>query len=202
MIRVGITGGIGTGKTFICNIFRFLGIPVYDADLRAKQLVEESLPVKQEIIKLFGSDAFNDQGQYNRKLISSKIFQQPELKLALEHIIHPAVRMDSQNWFKYYEDHHLAYVLKEAALLYESGSHLDLDQVIVVDAPVELRIQRLIQREGWNEDEIKLRMSNQWSQEEKLRRADFIILNDGKSPVIPQVWSIHHQLLKHSALSL
>ena len=202
MIRVGITGGIGTGKTFICTIFRFLGIPVYDADLRAKQLVEESAQVKQEIINLVGSDAFTDQGQYNRKLISSKIFQQPVLKQALEQIIHPAVRKDSLRWFKHYENLHLAYGLKEAALLFESGSDVDLDQVIVVDAPLELRIQRLMQRDGWSEDEIKSRMTNQWPQEEKLRRADFIILNDGKSPVIPKVWAIHHQLLKHSSLSL
>lgn len=202
MLRIGITGGIGTGKSFVCNLFQYLGIPVYDADLRAKQLVNESESVQQKIREAFGPESFTQTGEYNRKFIGTKIFQHPEMKQMLEQIIHPAVREDTLRWFERNEKKHLPYVLKEAALLFESGSYADLDKIIVVDAPMELRIERIKQRDGLTENEIISRMNSQWPQEVKLRRADYVINNDGKSSLIPKVWAIHHVLLKHSALSL
>ncbi len=202
MLKAGITGGIGTGKSLVCAIFKVLGIPVYDADLRAKQLVNESKPIKQKIIALFGAGAFSSVGEYERKFISHKIFENPGLKHALENIIHPAVKEDTLRWFADLEKKQHPYALKEAALLFESGSHVDLDKIIVVDAPLELRIQRIIKRDGLNKQEILSRIESQWPQEIKLRQADFVIQNDGSSPLIPKVWAIHHQLLKHAAVSL
>jgi len=202
MLKAGITGGIGTGKSYVCAIFKALGVPVYDADLRAKQLVDESKSIKQKITEVFGTGAFSSDGEYERKFISRKIFENPDLKIALENIIHPAVREDSLRWFADLEKKQHPYALKEAALLFESGSHAELDKIIVVDAPLELRIRRILKRDGLSEHETLARIGNQWPQETKLRQADFIIQNDGTSPLIPKVWAIHHQLLKHAAVSL
>jgi dephospho-CoA kinase len=202
MLKAGITGGIGTGKSYVCAIFKVLGVPVYDADLRAKQLVNESKTIQEKIISTFGPGSFSAQGEYQRKFISQKIFQNPELKLTLEHILHPAVKEDSLRWFAFQETQHHLYALKEAALLFESGSYIDLDKIIVVDAPMELRITRLMLRDGLDEMEIRSRIDSQWPQELKLARADFVIQNDGNSPLIPRVWAIHHQLLHHAAVSL
>ena len=202
MLKAGITGGIGTGKSYVCAIFKALGVPVYDADLRAKQLVDESKSIKQKITEVFGTGAFSSDGEYERKFISRKIFENPDLKIALENIIHPAVREDSLRWFADLEKKQHPYALKEAALLFESGSHTELDKIIVVDAPLELRIRRILKRDGLSEQETLARIGNQWPQETKLRQADFIIQNDGTSPLIPKVWAIHHQLLKHAAVSL
>lgn len=202
MLKVGITGGIGTGKSYVCAIFKVLGVPVYDADLRAKQLVSESIIIREKIISAFGPDSFSAQGEYQRKFISQQIFKNPDLKLTLEHILHPAVIEDALRWFAFQETQHHLYALKEAALLFESGSNMDLDKIIVVDAPMEMRINRLILRDGLTEAEIRSRIDSQWTQELKLARADFVIQNDGKSPLIPRVWAIHHQLLNHAAVSL
>ena len=151
---------------------------------------------------MFGAGAFSSDGEYERKFVSRKIFENPDLKIALENIIHPAVTEDSLRWFADHEKKQHPYALKEAALLFESGSHAELDKIIVVDAPLELRIQRILKRDGLSEQETLARIGNQWPQETKLRQADFIIQNDGTSPLIPKVWAIHHQLLKHAAVSL
>jgi len=202
MLRVGITGGIGTGKSLVCTIFKLLGIPIYDADLRAKQLVDESSSIKARIINVFGTAAFSESGQYNRKFISSRIFEHPELKTELENIIHPAVIQDSEDWFTSQESNKIPYALKEAALLFESGSYRELNKIIVVDAPLDLRIKRILLRDGLPEKEIRLRIDSQWPQEVKIAKADFVIYNDGKSALIPRVWAIHHRLLEYTALSL
>jgi len=202
MLKAGITGGMGTGKSFVCNIFKLLGVPVYDADLRAKQLVVESSSIKAGIINVFGTAAFSESGQYNRKFISSRIFEDPELKTELENIIHPAVIQDSKDWFTVQESIKVPYALKEAALLFESGSYRELNKIIVVDAPLDLRIKRLILRDRLTEKEILLRMDSQWPQEVKISKADFVIYNDGKSALIHQVWAIHHRLLEFTTLSL
>jgi len=202
MLKVGITGGIGTGKSFVAGIFRVLGIPVYEADRRAKEITEESPGLKKQIIDLLGTQAYTPEGKYNRVFVSRAIFTDARLKQALESLIHPEVRKDGEAWFRRQEEEGHPYCLKEAALLYESGSDRDLDQIIVVDAPLELRIRRLIKRDGLSENEIMNRVNQQWAQEIKKEKADFIIHNDGRHPVIPQVLAIHHQLVRGASVSL
>lgn len=202
MLKVGITGGIGTGKSFVADIFSILGIPVYEADRRAKELTEENPRLKKQIVDLLGTQAYTPEGKYNRIYISQLIFRDAELKRALEALIHPEVLNDGKDWFKRQEEQGYPYCLKEAALLYESGSDRELDKIIVVDAPLELRIRRLIKRDRLSEEEIMSRVGQQWDQEIKKEKADFIIINDGLHPVIPQVLGIHHQLVRAASVSL
>lgn len=202
MLKVGITGGIGTGKSFVADIFSILGIPVYEADRRAKELTEENPRLKKQIVDLLGTQAYTPEGKYNRIYISQLIFKDADLKRALEALIHPEVLNDGKDWFKRQEEQGYPYCLKEAALLYESGSDRELDKIIVVDAPLELRIRRLIKRDRLSEEEIMSRVGQQWDQEIKKEKADFIILNDGLHPVIPQVLGIHHQLMRAASVSL
>lgn len=202
MLKVGITGGIGTGKSFVADIFSILGIPVYEADRRAKELTEENPRLKKQIVDLLGAQAYTPEGKYNRMYISQLIFKDAELKRALEALIHPEVLNDGKDWFKRQEEQGYPYCLKEAALLYESGSDRELDKIIVVDAPLELRIRRLIKRDRLSEEEIMSRVGQQWAQEIKKEKADFIIINDGMHPVIPQVLGIHHQLVRAASVSL
>ena len=202
MLKVGITGGIGTGKSFVADIFSILGIPVYAADRRAKEITEENPRLKKQIVDLLGTQAYTPEGKYNRIYISQLIFKDAELKRALEALIHPEVLTDGKAWFKRQEELGYPYCLKEAALLYESGSDLELDIIIVVDAPIELRIRRLIKRDRLSEEEIMRRVGQQWAQEIKKEKADFIIINDGMHPVIPQVLGIHHQLVRAASVSL
>lgn len=202
MLKVGITGGIGTGKSFVADIFSILGIPVYEADRRAKELTEENPRLKKQIVDLLGTQAYTPEGKYNRIYISQLIFKDADLKRALEALIHPEVLNDGKDWFKRQEEQGYPYCLKEAALLYESGSDRELDKIIVVDAPLELRIRRLIKRDRLSEEEIMSRVGQQWDQEIKKEKADFIIINDGLHPVIPQVLGIHHQLMRAASVSL
>lgn len=202
MLKVGITGGIGTGKSFVAKLFGILGVPVYEADRRAKDLTEENPRLKKQIVDLLGTPAYTPEGKYNRIYVSQLIFKDAELKRDLEALIHPEVLADGKAWFKQQEKLGHPYCLKEAALLYESGSDRELDKIIVVDAPLEVRIRRLIKRDGHSEEEIMSRVRQQWDQEIKKERADFIIINDGLHPVIPQVLGIHHQMVRAASVSL
>ncbi len=202
MLKVGITGGIGTGKSFVSNVFRVLGIPVYDADRRAKAITEENPRLKKQIVDLIGTQAYTPEGKYNRVYISQLIFNNAKMKKRLEALIHPEVLADGSAWFRQQEAMGYPYGLKEAALLFESGSAGEMDKIIVVDAPLELRIRRLVRRDGLSEEEIMGRVSQQWPQEIKKEKADFIIINDGGHAVIPQVLGIHHQLVRGADVSL
>lgn len=196
MLKVGITGGIGTGKSFACNLFKLLRIPVYDADEKAKWLCENNPVLIQNIKKLLGDEAYTQQGKYNRAFVSKSIFANPDLKEKLEKLIHPAVLQDSELWFdKLKKGNKYPYAIKEAALLFESGSAHFLDKIIVVDAPVEIRMHRVQLRDNTSIENITARMKNQWPNEEKVKKADFIIFNDGIQAVIPQVVAIHKKLL-------
>ena len=197
MLRVGITGGIGTGKSFVCNLFRFFNIPVYSADIRAKELCEEDHMIKARIMSVFGHEAYTENGKYNTKFIASKIFDNPDLRKIIESIVHPAVLKDSNYWFESLQKKSIyPYALKEAAILFESGSDKGLDKIIVVDAPLKVRLQRIVQRDQITEEQVLKRIEMQWPSEKKLALADYIIHNDGKKAVIPQVVHIHQELIK------
>ncbi len=194
MLRVGITGGMGSGKSTVARMFGILGIPVYFADDEAKNLMNSDPDVKQAIISLFGSEAYI-QNQLNRKYISSVVFAAPEKLQALNTIVHPAVIAHGEKWL-----HHQTtpYALKEAALLFESGSNRQLDLVIGVWCPVALRIERVMERDQTGREDVIARMQKQMPEEEKMKLCDFIITNDEKEAIIPQVLNLHRVLLNRS----
>lgn len=192
MLKVGITGGIGSGKTTVCKIFEVLGIPVYYADDRAKDLMQTDLKLIASIKEIFGDKAYAS-GKLNRAYISSKAFASKQLLAKLNGVVHPAVARDSELWMNRHKD--LPYVLKEAALIFESGMHRYLDKIICVLAPIEERITRLKARDNTTYEEIAARMKNQMSDERKAELSDFVIRNDSRHKLIPQALAIHHILM-------
>ncbi|NGF56891.1 dephospho-CoA kinase [Parapusillimonas sp. SGNA-6] len=191
-IKVGITGGIGTGKSFVSKIFKTLGVPFYDADLEAKLIMNKDAKVREALIGAFGSQTYFDDGSLNRRYLSEQVFNDNEKLALLNSIVHPAVIQDSIDWSN---RQHAPYILKEAALLYESGSYKNLDYTILVTAPEELRIQRVMQRDHVDREEVLRRMAKQMPEAEKLQYADFLIHNDEKIPLLPQVLAIHNTLI-------
>ncbi len=195
MLRIGITGGIGSGKTTVCSIFQELGIPVYSADDRAKALMSENEVIRSGITELFGQEAYSD-GQLNRQHIAQIAFSDPEKLTALNQLVHPAVIEDFRTWSLQEEAKGTPYVIKEAALMFESGSYKDLDAVITVSAPEELRIQRTMDRDGSTREAVLGRLNKQWNEDQRLNKADLVIYNDGEQALIPQVMKLHNRFIK------
>ena len=196
MYKVGITGGIGSGKSTICKVFKSLGIAVYDADARGKLLLRENDLVKERVIKAFGTEAYNDDGSVNTAYLSEQIFENKESLNILNGIVHPAVRADFIDWL---EGQSGPYVLKEAAILIESGSHEELDQIIVVEASEESRLARVMKRDGVDESKVRDRMAAQLSDEERKPYANFTIDNNDDTLVIPQILQIHEDIIGRSS---
>ncbi|MBK6731669.1 MAG: dephospho-CoA kinase [Bacteroidetes bacterium] len=191
-LHVGITGGIGSGKTLVCHLFATLGIPVYYADERAKIILQSNDDVIAAVKNLLGNNVYSDEGILNRKLVATLVFSDSDLLAKYNAIIHPAVLQDSNLWMHQHASS--AYILKEAALLFESGSYKSLDKIICVTAPEILRIERVMRRDTISENAVKQRMKNQWSEAEKAALSDYIIINDGNTMLIPQVMNVHQQL--------
>ncbi len=196
MMKIGITGGIGSGKTTACQVFEVLGIPVFYADNAAKSLMHTDKLLRQDIIDGFGNDAYFENGELNRKHISSIVFNDDEQLAKLNALVHPAVFRAFDIWAN--EQKGVSYVLKEAALLFESDSYKMCDQSILVKSTEELRIRRIIQRDNSTADEVKLRMNRQLPDEKKEKLADHIIVNDEQALLIPQVLELHHHFLSLS----
>ena len=173
-LKIGITGGIGTGKTAASNMFEELGIPVFNADKEAKWLMNSDEKLKTKLLKLLGDQAYVD-NELNRPYIANMIFTDSSLKTKMEAIVHPAVRDHFINWYTRQE---APYILKEAALIYEIGDHKNLDYVIVVDAPEHIRIERVKQRDNSTTEAIRSRIQNQMNQSEKVKYADFVLNNE------------------------
>ena len=197
-LQIGITGGIGSGKSLACKIFHCLGVPVYDADSHAKELMTTDGILVSEIKKEFGVLSYNVDGSLNRAYLSSTVFNDSERLKVLNSLVHPRVGIDYKQWVDQHKKY--AYVLKEAALLFESGSDQLLDKVIVVHANEKLRLQRVLKRDHHRTaDQVLTIMKNQMTEEEKLKRADFMIRNDETTLLIPQVVSLHrHFISMHS----
>ena len=192
MLKIGVTGGIGSGKSTVCRIFSQLGVPVYSADDRAKQLMTEDEDLVERIEGLFGPDAYLANGILNREHISDRAFHDATLLGKLNALVHPAVFRDFDTWL---EQQTAPYIIKEAALLFESGSFRDLDFIVTVSAPRELRITRCMQRDGNTRKQVLARMDKQWTEKQRNDAADFIIKNDEKSALIPQVMELHAKFL-------
>lgn len=196
MLKVGITGGIGSGKTIVCRVFEALGIPVFYADGAGRFLMEHDALVMNSIRMLFGEEIYNG-GLLDRERVSSIVFRQPEKLQELNAIVHPAAQRYSLQWMQ--QQKGVAYVIKEAAIFFESGTYIDMDVMVGVTAPQQLRLLRAANRDGVTQDKIMQRMSFQMDDEEKMSRCQYVIHNDDVQPLIPQVLRIHEELLKQAA---
>lgn len=200
MLRIGITGGIGSGKTTVAKIFEVLGVPVYYADVAAKRLMNEDELLQQNIISHFGSAIFENK-QLNRGLLASIVFNDPEKLSLLNSIVHPVTIADAEKWMKQVakaDGKETPYAIKEAALLFESGAQKKLDYVIGVNAPYKLRLQRAMQRDNLSKEEIESRMVKQMDETKKMNLCNFIITNDEVQLLIPQVLELHKKLVHSS----
>lgn len=186
--HIGITGGIGSGKSFVCKIFESLSYQVYYADARAKSLMHRDVELVEGVKTLFGKEAYLPDGSLNRAYIGSIAFNDPPKLQKLNALVHPAVARDYVRWSEEIAgEYPHNFVLKEAAILFESGSYQFSDAVISVYAPKRLRIERVLQRETITKEAILSRMAKQWPESEKLKRADFCIFNDGSQLLLPQI---------------
>lgn len=185
-LKVGITGGIGSGKTTVARVFEVLGIPVYYADDAAKRIMNDDPVLREQIVREFGSEAYID-GSLNRAFLANIVFQDKKKLAVLNALVHPATIRNSNAWMKCQTS---AYAIREAALIFESGVQAQLDYVIGVSAPMELRMQRAMQRDQLTAIQVQERMDRQINETIKMRLCDFVIVNDGKQAVIPQVLAL------------
>ncbi len=194
VLKVGLTGGIGSGKSTVANIFRVLGIPVFDADTAAKTIMNEDEALKQQVTELFGTQSYIN-GQLDRKYIAGIVFSNAFKLEQLNAVVHPATIAAAERWLNIQTT---PYAVKEAAVLFESGSAAGLDVVIGVFAPQALRIQRVMERDNVTRDEVLKRMGYQIDDEIKKRLCDFVLTNDEQQLLLPQVISLHEKLLQYS----
>ena len=189
-IQIGITGGIGSGKSLVCKIFGVLGVPAYDADSRAKNLMTTDGILIDQIKKEFGSLSYDAKGTLNREFLSATVFAKQDKLKQLNALVHPRVAVDYKQWVEEHAGN--KYVLKETALLFESGSYKELDKIILVTAPKEIRIERVLARDNHRtKEDVEKIIQNQISEEEKEAKANFIIRNNESELIVPQVLDLH-----------
>ncbi len=194
ILKVGLTGGIGSGKSTAAQIFEVLGVPVYYADIEARRLMNEDTELKKEISHILGERAYVNE-ILDRKYVASIVFSDPSKLEQLNSIVHPATKKDSENWM---HRQSTPYAIHEAALVFEAKVSDRLDYVIGVSSPLELRIKRATERDKVNRDEILKRMHQQFDEEDKMSRCDFILVNDEQQLLIPQVLTLHETLIQLS----
>lgn len=193
---VGITGGVGAGKSTVAKVFSLLSIPVYSADDRAKWLMAHDESLKSAIIHSFGEDSYTDKGILNRAFLADKVFSSPENTEIINGLVHPAVAEDFRRWAAQQQS---PYVLKEAALLFESGSYKELNKVINVSSPLRIRVARILARDPHRTaEQVNNIIDRQLPDEEKNRLADFLIKNSDNHMIIPQVLQIHEKLVEEA----
>jgi dephospho-CoA kinase len=191
MIKVAVTGGIGSGKSVVCEVFEKIGIPVFYADSSAKELMNSDNNIKEYLISNFGSTIFDEDGKLFRGKFAEIIFNNKTSLLKVNEIVHPAVRKVFEEWAK---KQTTPYLIEETAILFESGlAHL-FDKIIYVTAPLELRIERVMKRDKTTREKVQERMKNQENDEKKIEKSDFIIVNDDKEMILPQIINIHSKL--------
>ncbi len=193
MIKVGLTGGIGVGKTVCADIFSLLGVPIYNSDIEAKLIMVRDETVKSAIVDIFGSESYTEDGALNRGHLASLIFSNKLLLAKMNGIVHPAVREHFAQWCLANQSH--KYIIQESALIFETGSFKSFDKVVLVHADLEVRIERVKLRDKATDEEVLARIKKQLPQEEKLEFADYVILNNSKRPLIKQILNIHIDLM-------
>ena len=192
MKRIGLTGGIGSGKSFIANILEHMGFPVYYSDLRSKELTKSNPSIKTGLISLFGEEVYSDD-QLNTQLVATKIFQNEEIRQKVNELIHPIVRKDFEDWVT---NQKTTLVFNEAAILFETGAYNNFDANILICAPLELKIQRVMKRENCSREHVLARMNKQWPDAEKMKLANYCVVNNNQLPVLDQLEVIMNDLLQ------
>lgn len=192
MLRVGLTGGIGSGKTLVSSVFEKLGVAVYYADSAARELMNTEAELKKGIQSMFGERAYSS-GGLDRAYLAEAVFGDDEKLAGLNKLVHPAVRQDFKRWTELQAGS--PYVLEEAAILFESGASEGMDLTVLVHAPVELRIERVMKRDGVSREAVLKRMAHQFSEAQLMKLADHILVNDGNEMILPQVIELHNKIL-------
>jgi dephospho-CoA kinase len=191
MLKIGLTGGIGSGKTTVAQIFEVLGVPVYYADSAAKDLMNRDSELKKQIISAFGPEVYKN-GKLDRAFLGGQVFGDTEKLTRLNSIVHPATLRDAENWMKKQKT---PYAIKEAALIFEAGLEKFFDYMVGVTAPKSLRMERAVSRDQTSAENVLQRMQQQMDEKEKISRCDFVITNDGVQALLPQVLDIHEKLM-------
>ena len=194
MLKIGITGGIGAGKSTVAGIFKVLGVPVFDADATAKNILNTDPLLREQVSSAFGSETYKN-GLLDRKYLATLVFNNPNQLAKLNALVHPASIEAANIWAKHWEEQGCPYILKEAALLFEAGTNVGLDFIIGVTAPVEMRIARVMERDHVTREEVLKRMQHQLDDSEKMKRCNFVIDNNEASLVIPEVLALHARFI-------
>lgn len=190
-IKIGVTGGIGSGKSTVCKIFRLLDIPVFEADRVANKLINSNVEIRNELVLLFGNKIYEPDNKLNRKMLADLIFNDESLLEKVNNLVHPAVRNEFMLW---HQKQNSKYVVHEAAILFESGFYKMMDFTILVSAPKELRIERVVKRNKIQPEMVESRINKQWNDEDKRKLASFELVNDNKHLLIPQILEIDKKL--------
>lgn len=195
MLKIGVTGGIGSGKSVACEIFKILNIPVYNADEQAKKLINSDPGIIEKLTERFGQDIYIN-GNLDRKKLSAIIFNNKKELTFVNETVHPRVFAHFDEWLELNKNNN--YIIKEAALLFETGSYKDLDKIILVTASEDIRIKRVMERDKIKEEAVKKIIENQLKESKKIKKANYIIHNEGDSLLIPQVLDLHHQFMNNN----
>jgi len=192
MIKIAVTGGIGSGKTLICNVFEKLGIPVFYADLWAKEIMNSDNVIKEKLISYFGTQIFDVNNQLIKRRLAEIIFNNTDSLLKVNDIVHPAVKKGFENWM---QNQNSSYVIEETAIVFESGLAQFFDKIISVTAPLEMRIERVMKRDNATRKKVMERIKNQNINENYHKKSDFLIINNEIEMILPQIINIHNKLL-------
>jgi dephospho-CoA kinase len=193
MVLVGLTGGIGSGKSTIANLFEQLGIPVYNSDIRAKGLMHTDEQLIEGLKKIFGEVIYDENNQLKNKEIASIVFNNATKLQQLNNLVHPLIKLDTKKWVA--ENKSAPYLIKESAILFETGIYKEMTKNILVVAPIDLRIERVMLRDHCTREDVLARINKQMTDEQKIPLANYVIQNDGIQSLILQVTAIHQNLL-------
>jgi len=193
MYIIGLTGGIGSGKTIVSKVFENLGIAVYNSDIEAKLLMNNDSDIINKFKMIFGFEIYDNDNRLNKKKLADLIFNDKNKLKTVNSIVHPAVKKHFTNWVQMQKS---PYVIKETAILFESGIFKDVDKIITVTAPLELRINRLVIRDNSVKKNILERINNQLNEDYKIKNSDAVIYNDNKQLIVPQILRIHQKILE------
>jgi dephospho-CoA kinase len=196
-LAIGITGGIGSGKSTVCKIFKLLGVPVFEADLVAKTLINSNSEIRKGLIQLFGKNIYDSDNKVKRKILASLVFNDYLLMEKVNQLVHPAVRTEFLNWMKLQKS---VYIIHEAAILFESGFYKMMDYTVLVSAPEEMRMERVLKRDNIQPEMVRSRIAKQWTDEEKRKLASIELVNDNKYLIIPQILEIDNKIKTHGKI--
>ncbi|RZT95624.1 dephospho-CoA kinase [Ancylomarina subtilis] len=191
-LSIGLTGGIGSGKSLVAEFFSLLGVPVYTSDVEAKKLMQTDITIRESLLNEFGDSVYSESGELNRAELANIIFNDAEALKKVNAIVHPQVRLHYQAWLE--KQVEVAYVIQESAILFDTGLYKNFDRIITVTADTEIRIQRVMLRDKCTRESVLERMSKQVAEQTKIDLSDFVIYNNSEL-IIPQIISIHEQLI-------